>query len=150
MDLFGIPKSTAHEVYIAGAAGHGSTATKIRVFLTVVRSRGTAITIIKSAIDGWSFRINESGLYAITYRDYRGGAGHSEALSINSTQLTTTWSSIPASSVIDATNIQAADSIGKCARTTYLNVGDILRAHTDGTPDGTGTDVVGFSVVKVA
>lgn len=143
------------EVYLSasGAAGasHGSTNTKIRRFLTTVKSTGTAITYADSATLGGTFTINEGGVYAISYNE-REDTTYVNGVSLNSSQLTTNIQSITNADRLGYTamGIASTGSGFRCiSMTTVLAQGDVIRAHTNGAMSDV-TDGVNFRITKIA
>jgi hypothetical protein len=141
-----------HEVTVYTGNGYGSTNTKIRRFTTTLRSVGTAITYADSATLGASFTINEPGLYEVYFQDAKSTASAASlAVTLNSTALTTSPSGItdPAIRVMfgQVPGGSATDFPGAITRTLRLAAGDVLRAHTDATSNGTSATM--FSIRKV-
>jgi hypothetical protein len=140
-----------HEVVVHTGNGHGSTNNKIRRFGTAMTNTGAAITYADSAGNGGSFTINQAGLYALQYSDSKGSAAaHHMGISVNSAALTTSVATIPvATRLVNAKGGDAGgDAIVSVARTVRLAVGDIVRAHTDGT-HASAADTTLFSITKV-
>ena len=120
--------------------GHGSTNTKIRRWTNTTKSNGKALFYSDSGTAGGTVTIMAAGIYAINYQDsYSAGVSY-YGLSLNSTELTT-----------DINNITMADALGfirasnsggtqlhMVSWTGFLAGGDVIRAHTDGNPDGGG------------
>jgi hypothetical protein len=121
---------------VISANGYGSTANKIVRFSTVEKSVGSDVQFSDSATQGSSFTVLESGVYSvnascgISSLDFVG-------ISRNSTQLTTNVVSINAGDVLAlsriATGAAGSNSWHSVAWSGYLNAGDVLRLHTDGT-----------------
>jgi len=136
------------EVYVYAGNGHGSTNNKIRRF-TSSSTTGSAISYTDSSANGGSFTIEENGMYSISYRDNKTTAGaFSFGLSLNSSQLTTSIESIT-----DADRLQASqgDQIAtSCSVTKRLSIGDVIRAHTDGAADATGSNATIVRITKIA
>lgn len=119
--------------------GHGSTNTKIRRFTTELTATGTAITYADSAANGGSFTINESGVYTVSYCDRVNTGTANFGISVNTSEATTNIQSIIASNRF-AVGTSAADYACVCV-TMRLDAGDVVRAHTDGTPNNTAAAV---------
>lgn len=139
-----------HVVEVHTGNGHGSTNNKIRRFTTAMTETGTAITYADSAANGGSFTINHAGLYAIHYSDARASNPATIGITVNSAALTTSVVSVPVATrkafISSGTNL----TDGACLTCVIkLAVSDIVRAHTDGNPDGTA-DTVFFSIRKIA
>lgn len=128
--------------------GHGSTNTKIRRFSGTATTVGTAVTYADSATAGASFTINEAGVYAISYVDYRAAAACINGVSVNSVNLTTSIETLATSEKLMMSSNDTAQY--SCASVTArLNAADVVRPHTDGGADG-ATSRVQFIISKVA
>lgn len=145
-----LTKTTAQSmVRLNTANGYGSTNTKIRRFTNIVTNQGSDITYADSATLGASFTINTAGVYAISYTDNFTAASDA-GLSLNSSQLTT---NIP---VINASDILSVDTTGSGSFSAtaswvgYLQVNDIVRAHTNGVAVGGNVNAVQFTITRVA
>lgn len=137
------------EIVVNTPNGHGSTNTKIRRFSTTVLSKGSAITFADSATLGSTFTINQEGLYSMSYTDSYSIAASAIGISINSNQLTTSVGSMTASMRAVYVTLTAASQRINCAVTRRLHPGDVVRAHTDGNPDGTG-GVDQFTIIQIS
>lgn len=145
--LGGLPVTNGY-IRLRTANGHGSTNTCIRRFTTTVSSIGNAITFADSASLGSTFTINEKGIYAVTYTGESRAAGNAPmGLSLNSAQLTTSIASITDADRLALFDTSAGTFRGHVSWTGYLDVGDVIRAHTAGTMDATTT--VGFTIAKL-
>jgi hypothetical protein len=145
-----IPKS---EVWVYGGNGNGSSSTKIRRFVTVGANFGSDITDSgDSATLGRTFTINTVGVYAMTYCDAGTTLNSYFGISKNSTQLTTTPTSINAADLLAMTaTLSNNTSAAACVTTTSnLSVGDVIRAHTEGLNNSTSSFGVSFRITKVS
>jgi hypothetical protein len=142
-------QSPRSEIQVTTGAGHGSTNTKIRRIETAHTSIGSAISVAHSATLGTSFTINEDGVYSIRYRDDLNGGVATIGISRNSTQLTTTITSITAGDILDAADTPSANRGMVCVWVGVLRAGDVIRPHTDGTPDDTSVQSR-FQITKVS
>lgn len=140
-----------HFVTVTTGNGHGSTNTAIRRFTTTQGSAGTAITYADSATLGASFTINEAGIYEMYYLDaYSGAAAISFGISLNSTQLSTGILVITAANRMGVTSVPpVADTPSALTRVLRLASGDVIRPHTDTTPNVTTVSRTMFSIRKV-
>jgi len=135
------------EVWLTGQNGYGSTNTKIRRFLNTAKNYGTAITYADSATNGASFTINEAGIYAVSFTDIFSGGSY-VGISLNSTQLTTNIQNITPA---DQLAVQDTANTNKGAEATAIfvgNVGDVVRAHTEGSSTGVGVTPM-FRITKI-
>ncbi len=126
-----------HEVIVYGGDGHGTINTKARRHSNVARNVGTSISYVDSPTLGESFTINDAGMYTITCNDTKSGAVSHFGVSLNSTELTTSITSITET---DLVLIGVSDAAGRgqmVSTQIFLNVGDVIVKHTDGTCDGT-------------
>lgn len=142
------PKAQRHEVVATGTLGHGTTNTKIRRFSSVVTT-GTAITASDTSAQGYSFLINEEGLYGITYSDKQGAGADQFGVSLNAAggDFTTAFYSI-APTTRQLIGTQSGTALNATAATVArLLPGDVLRAHDNGSCDSIN---VTFRVVKIA
>ncbi len=130
--------------------GHGSTNTKIRRY-TNSSVFGASMTYADSAANGMSVTINQAGLYYIENIDLDSGAAFIWGASVNSNQLTTAIQSITAANILMA-NVAGsnANGVGNYVGTTVrLSIGDVVRAHDDGGPNGTTFTGSRFKIVKI-
>lgn len=132
-------------------SGHGSTNTKIRKVSTIEANVGTAFTIdISDAAAGMTVTINEDGLYQFSVADSLSSGTCHFGISVNSNQLSQSVSSITLAhrrAVIF--NAPASSYMQVMTEPIWLEVGDIVRWHTDGTPDAV-TDYGMFKGCKLA
>jgi hypothetical protein len=140
------PRST---VQVNSGNGHGSTNTKIRRFTTTLKNIGTAITYADSATNGATFSINEDGVYAISYVDTYSAGGANFGISVNSNQLTTNVATITDSHLV-ILNESSTNAKNIASATVPLTVGDIVRAHTDGNPNGSTNINSRFIITQVS
>lgn len=136
------------EVRVQAANGHGGTNTKIRRFTNTLLNIGTGITYTDSAANGATFTINEDGVYAISLSDSHSAAADT-GISLNSSQLTTSIGGITAADRLAVGSANAAAIGLVIAWTGFLKATDVVRAHDDGTGDGTSAYVT-MTVVKVS
>ena len=141
-------KQERSRILVGTGNGHGSTNTRIRRFVTTHTSIGSAITYTDSATLGATFTINEDGIYSLTYTD--AASVESEfGISVNAVSVGTDIDAITASERIALTSDASASGFSECGTTTRLQVGDVVRAHTDGGPDGVaGAET--FSIEKIS
>lgn len=137
------------EVWVYDGTTYGSTNTKIRIFTTVGRQVGSKITYVTSAANGDSFTVNCPGPYLISYCEEFTAAGHM-GISVNSSQLTTSIETITAADrraccLTAAVNIPSSLCVG-----LYLNLGDVVRAHTGGgTPTTNNAGCIHFRILEL-
>jgi len=123
---------------VATGNGYGSTNNKIRRFSTTITNVNNGCwTYADSATAGMSVTINEPGLYVISYVDIRGGAPENHGVSLNSTQLTTTITAITQADRLLSVTTAAPSAEANACVPVVLAAGDVIRAHGDGTADGT-------------
>ncbi len=150
--LYGISKGVnppRSEIYVYTGNGHGSSGTCIRRFLTVGKSLGKAISYLPSATQGDSFVANEDGVYSVTYYDRYSGGAFAIGLSLNAADLTLSAVSLGGLEKL-AEMQQATSQYSLVSVSLFLRAGDIIRAHTDGTPDNATAGRTGFRIVKVS
>lgn len=81
------------------------------------------------------FAIPESGVYSISYID-NFSAASDFGISKNTTQTTTSISSITDGEILAVSHIPTADKPGNCSWLGYLSKSDKIRFHTEGTSQG--------------
>ena len=128
--------------------GNGSTNTAIRRYTTTVTNQGSDITYADSATLGASFTINTSGIYAVSMGFATGTAGAQFGVSLDSTQLTTSFPSISISSQLCEATVSASGYVSTAATTLYLPSGSVLRPHTVVSATSVGNSM--FTIVRVA
>ena len=135
-------------VRVNTANGYGSTNTKIRRFTTTVNSAGVDITYADSATLGGTFTINTNGVYSVSYSDEFNAAAN-VGISINSTQLSTTITSVNVVNILSMSTSSTANFTTANSATFYGVVNDVVRAHTDSTPTGGQTNACQFTIARV-
>lgn len=119
-------------------SAHGSTNNKIRRYTVTAENVGTAMTITHSATLGTYITINEAGDYEFWVKDTFSGGTCNYGISVNSNQLT--------QSVTSITYAHKAEFVYQCPTNAYIPMktpvlklvpGDIVRVHTDGSPNST-------------
>ncbi len=137
-------------LWLTSAAGYGSTNTKIRVFLNVQKKIGDGVTVTTTPALGTSIRINEAGLYSISYLN-RTDSANTNGLSLNSNLLTTAISVIAGASALNtlAMTVNQANNFANCEVTHYFNVGDTIRPHDDASGNTVNDERIQFRISKV-
>lgn len=135
------------EVFVQAATAYGSTATKVRRWTNLLTSTGLAITFDQSTISGDTFTINESGTYAMTYCDQFNAVANM-GISIDASG-TTSVQSLTNTNVVCGNNTPGAELGTCCSATRALLAGHVLRAHTDGTANGSNTWLQSFRIRKI-
>jgi hypothetical protein len=139
--------AVAQEVSVANGIGYGTTGMYARTFGTVVETNGTAITYVPDPVNGVSFMINASGVYAISYTE--GDPGTDDVgISVNlaaTSPFSTGWGTAQ-----EICGFEVSNSGGSCSATLHLSKGDVLRAHsTFGGPPPNSQPIARFIVTKV-
>lgn len=127
----------------AGAAGYGTTNTKIRRYATTITNTGTDITYLDNAINGATFTINTDGIYFMMRKEHSGADYF--GFSRNSAQLTTNLDAITNSARL--CGVEAEEGISSV--TMILTAGDIIRAHSRGAGVSTTDPDVELVIIKV-
>lgn len=139
-----IPQS---EIFLQGTTSYGSTATKARRWITTVTNTGSAVTLTQSATNGDTLTINETGAYGISYCDNFNAASNM-GISINASG-TTSVQSLPPSQVACG-NVSASVDIGACCSAIIaVSSGSVVRAHTDGTLNGSNLWMQSIRIRKI-
>lgn len=127
-------------VQLSGSNGSGSVDTSIRAFLNIdLDQGGTDIVYNQTANNGATFTIGRNGFYAITYVDlfFNGAA---MGISKNSTQLGSNIGAINDANML-AMATTTAGSVSCCVSGVfYLEAGDVIRPHHDGSADASSGD----------
>lgn len=126
-------------VRVSTPNGHGSTNNRIRRFTSTTASAGSDITFADSASNGSTFTINRKGIYVMSYTDESSAGETAFGISVNSSELTTTISSITPADRLIFTETGSANNYSSTSVSALLNAGDVVRAHTNGSPNATTT-----------
>lgn len=147
----GVNLANRSQVTVTEGNGHGATNTKIRRFANSQLSAGADITYADSASLGGSFTINTTGVYAISYTDYRNTTVVQIGISVNTSAPTTSIASLTyAQGYRGETRVFVGDTSPNFSTVLILNAGDVVRAHTDGNPSGTSaSEPTIFNITKV-
>jgi len=117
----------------AGAAGNGTTNTKIPRWTTIRTNQGTDITYTDSAANGASFTINTAGNYSINFTH---SAGSAEGCCITMNESAGTLSSnaalVAVSEVLQFGDSWVAGAAASVSWTGHLAAGSVIRPHTSG------------------
>lgn len=141
---------TPSEVFLSGGNGHGTTNIKIRRFTTSVRSTGASITYVDNAANGATFTINDNGFYLVNYTDNYSVAATNIGVTVNDTQLATNIQSLAITAeLICRTQISTTNKVATVKAMCPFFAGDVIRAHTDGNPNGTTMDTCNLSIRRV-
>lgn len=150
MALYQVKKgSIIGRLKVTTGNGHGATNTCIRRFTTVeVQTNTSDVTYADSAANGMSVTILRTGIYFIQYGDQLSTANASTGISVDSNQLTTSILSITTSNRLTA--VQAsANACRQSAITIKLNANQVIRAHTDGTPNNATAAQSYFEIIRI-
>jgi hypothetical protein len=125
-------------IRLIGSLGHGSVATKIKRFSSVIINNGGDIEYTDSATNGASFKVLSSGIFYINYVDSFNVTSYM-GLTLNSSSLTTNVDSISnGSEVLELTQFTSSNGVNDVSWSGYLVAGDIVRAHTNGAISASG------------
>ncbi len=126
------------EIYLDTGNGFGSGNTKIRRFTNVVNNVGVDLTLTQDSTNGDMITVNTAGLYSVCVCDRKNGGGIDYGFSVNSSALTTAIGSV---SYANGRRLLCSPTAATCegnSRSLRLNVGDIIRHHSDGTATDSG------------
>jgi hypothetical protein len=119
------------------ANGYGSTGTVIRRFSNVRSTLGDDVLYVPSSVNGDSFVIQTEGTYSISYTDEFNVAGNMGiTLNASGVQLSTVFQNLPNTVRLASDVTGGVSYAGNASWTGYLNVGDVIRPHTDGSASG--------------
>jgi hypothetical protein len=132
MSLTALSSAATQEVSVAGSVGptgYGSTGVYARVFETVIAEMGTAIKYVSDPVNGDSFVIQSSGIYAVSYTDANLGDGI-VGISLNVEPTTSFQTAYGTAQELCAFYVDSTQGIQSCSATLYLSKGDVIRAHS--------------------
>lgn len=131
------------------ANGYGSTNTRIRRFSTVLENSGEGIdwNYVDSATLGMSVTILTSDFYSMTYVD-QFNSDSVMGISLNSTQLSTDFSSITAADRLFGASAPGANFAGSAGGGMFLPRGSVIRPHTIALATGAATWAQAFTLVR--
>jgi hypothetical protein len=139
--------SAAQEVSVANGTGYGTTGIYSRTFGHVLVNTGTSIAYVPNAVNGDSFVINISGVYAVSYTD---GDISTDDIGISVNLPSTTNFSTGWGTAQELCAFEVSNTGGSCSATLHLSKGDVLRAHsTFGGGPPNAQPVARFIVTKV-
>lgn len=141
------PITDRSELVLTTGNGMGSTSTKIRRYTTTETNTGSSISYPgDSATLGAEITILKEGVYSMTVVDAQAVGNCGIGLSLNSNQLTTAIETITASArlchVVITNNVDGTATVVR-----RLIVGDVIRSHIGGLPDG--TTLTKFSITRL-
>ena len=147
----GIPSSgNISEVYVDTYNTVGSTYGAIIRFSNVRKSIGTALTYRDDAVYGSSVTVNEFGFYAISVGVVGGASATYGGISVNTlagnTAITTPLTY--AQGFRSVTSSTGTGALSSASWSGWLNLGDVIRWHGNGTGPGSGNGTF-LSVSKV-
>ena len=125
--------------------GLGSTNIYIRKLTNHV-TIGSDITAVTSATLGTYYTINRAGVYAMSYSDSYSSGTSFWGISLNATVGTSCSALSPAMRLIGTNGTTYSSA---CAATSILNVGDIIRPHTNGA-NNFSSDNVQFIITQMS
>jgi hypothetical protein len=111
----------AQEVSVAKGTGYGTYGIYGRTFGAVIVKKGTAIKYVPDTVNGDSFVIQVSGLYAVSYSD---GDPSTDVVGISVNLPSTTSFSIGWGTVHELCAFEVPDTAGSCSATVPLTKGN--------------------------
>lgn len=130
------------------ASANGSTATKIASLAsgTIQQSIGSAIQYLDDSVNGARFVAQQEGLFRFEYSgDTNTTTSNGTGFSLNTSSVTTDYTSLPASEKIAAAYEGGAGTIITVFGEVYLRVGDVVRIHRDATQANAQTSLSTFT-----
>lgn len=135
-------------IRLQGAAGYGSTNTRIRRFTNLLSSVGSDVIYQSSATLGDSFTIVTSGIYDLSLVDFVAGVNETVGISKNSNQLSTGSGTITPEHRLTQSSVTAANTASAASWSGYLVAGDIIRVHNNYSSAGAANDLSTFTISK--
>lgn len=138
---------------VQGLNGNGSAATAIQRYDTLRYNYGSAITRSSDATDSEFWTINEPGVYYIKGESERSDSGNNPVgltLNDDATEVMNTITSVAADRVLCIMDSTRASAHTTFSWTGYLQAGDEVRVHLDGSGEGiSNINLCSADVVKV-
>lgn len=139
------------EVVVDTTNGYGAVNTVIPRFTNTQISTGADIVYADSANAGASLTVKSPGVYSIAFVMNFAAGNRDMGLSVNSAQLTTAIGSITQANRLVMTRSESqTNSSGSVSVTRRFALNDVIRPHTDGGTQGTGTAEAKLSIVRVS
>jgi hypothetical protein len=117
-------------------AGFGTTGTKVRTFVNSTSGPGKAISYVKDAVNGDSFRINQSGIYSISVINVTGTSIEYTGISVNADP-TVGLVELPRANRL-CVNVTSSGDPNGCSVTVLLKRSDVIRAQVELADDTNG------------
>lgn len=141
----GINGSIPFELYTDnsnGSSQNGSSETHVFRFTypPVSQTGGSSVLQVDDAVNGTSFIIQESGVYAISASINSGG---SAIWGISKNYITggnTGYSSLAIANRLGETQITGSNVFGSFSTIVSLKYNDVIRVHSDGVPGSSGSN----------
>ncbi len=134
---------------MSAAGGHGSGGTAIRDYTLINHTIGAALIGTIDIVNGSSVVVNESGKYFIRIQDNLAAGDMALGISVNAPSLTALIQGVGADERKAYTRSTGLNAIIGETWEGHLNVGDIIRHHTNAAPTDWGLTVVTMFVTKV-
>lgn len=134
---------------LLGGNGHGSDSNnKIRRF-TTPSTVPNYLTYTDSTTAGGSMTLLTPGIYSAVYSDQSVTTSIRFGITKNDVALTSFIYSLADSTRLSMSQTSGANNNNSCSATFYADAGDVIRAHTDGSADGTSNNFVFFRLELV-
>lgn len=138
------------EAVVNTASGYGSDTNNKIVKFTNVEIESGFVDFVQDAAEGDHFEILKDGVYSIFACINFSAGARDMGISLNSTQLTTTITSISQADRLAITRSpDEANTTGSVTVARRLSVGDLVRVHTDEGAIGSADDQCKFSIVRL-
>lgn len=116
-------------VRVNTSSGAGSTDTKIREYTNTIDNYGDDITYSSNSVNGSTWTINKSGVYALHLHDGQNTAPSAAGWTVDSASLTTSIFSVAQTEVLASFLTQNTGDIGSADWVGFLSAGAVLRVH---------------------
>jgi hypothetical protein len=133
---------------VSGGNGGGSTATQSRRFIAATINKSASVLYIDSATDGSAFRIYWPGSYGFSYQDSNAAGSRIFGIDLNPSAAALTGQPADADCLVSALALNASTPVGM-STVASLKLGDVVRAHSEGSP-GETSFAVNFTASRIA
>jgi hypothetical protein len=128
----------------------GTTNTRIFTLIsgTVRDNIGTDIQYLDDAALGARFIIQSDGIYTFNFSQDLGTSAAGVGFSVNSTQLSTNFSSINGVNKLTSGYDTGTNNIANVSATAFLKEGDVVRLHSESTVGNVGAGFAALTITK--
>lgn len=145
----GVINNPRSEITMDTGNGRGSSHTAERRFTNTRKNQGSAMTIVDSATNALDIRINEDGIYAVSYNDQCTGGDFLIGIMVNNQQPTTTPNGVSYANGLRACAYGDLGEVIGCSWTGELKRNDLVSFSLFGTTPVSDQTAM-FTITKVS